>query len=321
MQVVRIEQRTEQWHEFRANGIGGSEVAAIMGISPFQTPYGLYLEKSGRVGGKDLSRNPHVIRGIENEDRIAQIIAAHFGESGESICGIHDDYSFVRCSFDYVTHKAISEIKAPSDKQWEWVKENGPHPYYVVQAEYQAIVAETLDLESRLIYWRINEGKDELMVFPVILTQARRAEIIERVSDFWNRCIIDDVPPDLDPERDRIEINSPEWIEAAKRWVAYSLQVKDANEAVKAIKEKMQKEEAIFQRLADGFPLAEGGGIKYTRYFKRGNIDYKSAFATHAPEVTEDELNEFRKEGDFETKITVKKEKTEKTKAAKAKAA
>ena len=43
----------EQWLEYRRLGIGGSDVAAIMGISPFRTARDIYYDKLGiaEVGG------------------------------------------------------------------------------------------------------------------------------------------------------------------------------------------------------------------------------------------------------------------------------
>jgi len=43
----------EEWHENRRKGIGGSDVAAIMGINPWKTPYQVYLEKRGETPAWD----------------------------------------------------------------------------------------------------------------------------------------------------------------------------------------------------------------------------------------------------------------------------
>jgi putative phage-type endonuclease len=39
--------RTEEWHALRKTGIGGSDAAAVLGISSWKTPYEIYLEKIG----------------------------------------------------------------------------------------------------------------------------------------------------------------------------------------------------------------------------------------------------------------------------------
>ena len=47
-----------EWLAGRTNGIGASEAAATIGISPFMSTYELWEEKTGKRGSKDLSGNP-----------------------------------------------------------------------------------------------------------------------------------------------------------------------------------------------------------------------------------------------------------------------
>jgi len=43
------EDRSE-WHAARKKGLGGSDIAAVMGVSPWQTPMDVWLSKTGKVG-------------------------------------------------------------------------------------------------------------------------------------------------------------------------------------------------------------------------------------------------------------------------------
>ena len=56
-----------EWLEQRKKGIGGSDVAAIMGLSPWRTPAEVWFEKTGRVEPPDLSDKPYVQKGVELE--------------------------------------------------------------------------------------------------------------------------------------------------------------------------------------------------------------------------------------------------------------
>lgn len=47
LQRHMIEERTPEWFEFRRNGIGGSEVGAILRLDPYQTAAQIYAEKVG----------------------------------------------------------------------------------------------------------------------------------------------------------------------------------------------------------------------------------------------------------------------------------
>lgn len=44
---------TAQWHADRATGVGGSDVPVILGLSRWESPYGLWLIKTGRVTPDD----------------------------------------------------------------------------------------------------------------------------------------------------------------------------------------------------------------------------------------------------------------------------
>ena len=43
----------EQWLENRKGGIGSSEVATIVGLNPYETPYQLWLRKTGQIPAKE----------------------------------------------------------------------------------------------------------------------------------------------------------------------------------------------------------------------------------------------------------------------------
>lgn len=47
--LAHLENQSEGWHKLRATGIGGSDVAAICGISPWTSPFTLWARKTGRI--------------------------------------------------------------------------------------------------------------------------------------------------------------------------------------------------------------------------------------------------------------------------------
>lgn len=52
-----------EWLAVRRQGIGGSDVAAIMGLSKWRTPYQVWAEKRGEVEPEDISGKPAVMWG------------------------------------------------------------------------------------------------------------------------------------------------------------------------------------------------------------------------------------------------------------------
>ena len=49
-----FESGTSEWHEARADGIGGSEVGTILGLNPWESPYYLWATKTGQLPPKVL---------------------------------------------------------------------------------------------------------------------------------------------------------------------------------------------------------------------------------------------------------------------------
>jgi putative phage-type endonuclease len=49
-----FESGTSEWHELRADGIGGSEIGTILGLNPWESPYYLWASKTGQIPPKVL---------------------------------------------------------------------------------------------------------------------------------------------------------------------------------------------------------------------------------------------------------------------------
>ena len=61
----------EQWLEERKKHIGGSDAAALMGLSPWKSPYALWAEKTGAMEPDDLSDKEAVRLGNDLEAYVA----------------------------------------------------------------------------------------------------------------------------------------------------------------------------------------------------------------------------------------------------------
>jgi putative phage-type endonuclease len=53
--VGTFEPGSPEWHAARANGLGGSEIAAVLGLSPFESRFSLWHRKAGAIGPVDLN--------------------------------------------------------------------------------------------------------------------------------------------------------------------------------------------------------------------------------------------------------------------------
>ena len=48
--IGRFEPGSTEWHAARANGLGGSEVAPLLGLSPYESRFSLWHRKAGNIG-------------------------------------------------------------------------------------------------------------------------------------------------------------------------------------------------------------------------------------------------------------------------------
>lgn len=70
----------EEWLSARRSGVGGSDVAAILGLSPWRGTYAVWAEKCGLAEAEDISEKPRVEWGIRLEDSIFEKFAEEHPE-------------------------------------------------------------------------------------------------------------------------------------------------------------------------------------------------------------------------------------------------
>lgn len=68
-----FEPGSDQWHAARANGIGGSEIAAVMGLSPYESRFSLWHRKKGLIG--PVEESPQMRWGKKHEPTICDEFA------------------------------------------------------------------------------------------------------------------------------------------------------------------------------------------------------------------------------------------------------
>lgn len=71
IQVSTLKMTDDEWHDYRMNGIGASEVSTVLGLNPYKSSIELYYEK---IGQKPINRNENAAMfwGTELEEVIGQ---------------------------------------------------------------------------------------------------------------------------------------------------------------------------------------------------------------------------------------------------------
>ncbi len=140
----------EEWLEERKKGIGGSDVACILGMSPYKTNVELWEEKVGLREPEDISQKEYVKNGTDSEDPLRKLFAIDYKqyevlhEENEIIR--NEEHSFIQVSPDCrliekeTGRKGFLEIKRceiMSYKQYEkWKDGNIPQNYYLQTLQY-----------------------------------------------------------------------------------------------------------------------------------------------------------------------------------------
>lgn len=138
---------TQEQLEARKQGIGGSDAAAAIGLSPYKTPLELYLEKRGEIKPPDLSDNPKVHFGEVLEEIIAQEYTRQTGRKVRRVNQTlyHPDYPWMLCHLDRSVvggNGYALECKATSIKEG-WGEEGTdqvPEPI-LIQCQHNLAVA------------------------------------------------------------------------------------------------------------------------------------------------------------------------------------
>ncbi len=192
----------EQWLALRQLGIGSSDAAVAVGLSPYKCPLSLWLEKTGRKPPEDLSDKPAVLWGIELEPVLAQVYAKRTGYKVRRVNAIlqHPAYPFMLANLDreIVGHPdgpGILEIKTASyhsAPQWE----EGIPIAYQCQVLHQLAVTGHAWAEVAVLI-----GGQDFRLYRIERDDDKIADLIEREAAFW-QAVTEDRQPAPDGSAD-----------------------------------------------------------------------------------------------------------------------
>ncbi len=181
-----------QWLEERRKGIGSSDCAAVLGLSPWKSPYQLYTEKRGEV--REWAGNSQTNWGLLMEPALRQFYSDFTGRPvrlPEKIM-YHSRFPFMLASLDGFTDDArVVELKtARSGNKWGEPGTSEIPEYYLLQVQHQMIVS---GFEVADVVVSIAGGSPQLYEVPADKELAEM--IIEACAAFWKR-VVDGNPPD-----------------------------------------------------------------------------------------------------------------------------
>ena len=183
----------EEWLKEREYGIGASEVGAVLGVSPYETPFSLWLKKTKQIPPEP--ENEAMLMGHMLEDVVAKRWEMETGEkviksSAADIIYVHPEYDFLRATPDRIVRgrKKLLEIKTTVTS----VDQDDIYPHWLAQVQFQMYVTGIHDAD---LAWLV-QGR--YFGYAHIQYDEEFADfIVERVKEFWNDSVIGGKEPEL----------------------------------------------------------------------------------------------------------------------------
>jgi putative phage-type endonuclease len=256
-----------------------------MGLSPFASPYALWLQKTGR---KEAELTLPMKRGTELEPAAR---AAYEELTGSVMQPLVLEEGIYSASLDGMTLAGdlVLEIKCPmqgrQSKLWQAVSEGIVPEHYQIQIQHQLMVS--------------GAGCGHLWVFDGnangMLTEVPRDNsMISRILEAWQQFepfLAKDSPPPLTDADTRLRTDAP-WLEMAQAFIQAKAQAEEAASGLETAREALLK--------LTEHPREQGAGVTVTRFWKQGGVDYK-----RVPGLEGVDLDLYRRKAAAEVRITV----------------
>lgn len=185
----------EEWLELRRHSIGGSDAAAIVGLSKWASPYTVWADKTGRL--PDKPDTEAMRQGRDLEEYVAQRFSEATGKRVKRCNAILYNPAYPHSHADVdrmiVGENAGLECKTTSTldvKQFRGVE--FPEKYYAQCVHYMAITGADRWYLAVLVL-----GK-EFHVYTLERDEAEIRALMDAETAFWEQYVETDTPPAAD---------------------------------------------------------------------------------------------------------------------------
>lgn len=237
--IGNFENQSREWHDLRKTGIGGSDVAAIVGVSPWTSPFTLWAKKTGRIVDESAPSEA-----AEWGTRLESVVLDKFEETNPNLTVFREvgtwqhkerDFQLANPDAIYLNEDGdygIIEVKT-SRYEDDWT--NGVPEYYKTQVRWYA---QTFGFSSRIYVVALFAGS-KYKVFELEADAFEEESNLAKVEAFLP-YLADDSQPDYDGSLSTYatvrelhpEIDPDLDVELGELFVHYSLALNDEKQAV-----------------------------------------------------------------------------------------
>jgi len=277
MEVINLEQGSQEWHDFRKTKIGASELAYLYNANPFckasdQMKFLIGL----KLGFNEIFYNSAMKAGHDNEKFIIEHVEKEYNIVTQPLVGYKEN---LVASYDGITfdNDIVVEVKF-SKHTYEYIKKNNDAPeHYYLQVQQQLLVSGA----EKAIFAAMHSDTREVAMCEIYPHSEVHSEIMAKVEEFY------------------ILFNSKKWKEedfneerTDKEWVKLTNNYRKAKEAEVKAKEKADKLKQELIELS-GNMRSKGNGVSVYPIKGRETIDYKKVVSDNHIEID----NKYKKVG------------------------
>lgn len=196
---------TEQQKEQRRSGIGGSDAAAVVGLSRYKTPVDVYLQKLGLAADDSESEAAYWGNVLE------AVVAEEFARRNNLLIKNSEElikskkYPWMLANVDRVlTPNAILECKTASAyKAGEWGEEGTDEmpDEYLLQCVHYRIVT-----ECDFVALAVLIGGQQYRQYKYEKNTKLEEKLIQKEHDFWHKHVLEQEPPTIKSYEDALKL-------------------------------------------------------------------------------------------------------------------
>lgn len=210
--IIRISKKDmshDEWILARKDGIGGSEAAAIMGLSKYSSPYRVWADKMNLIEPTPVSEAMR--QGTDLEDYVAKRFSEQTGKKVHNTNFIYKnpEYPFALANVDRLITGEDAGLECKTTSEMNLKKFKGgefPENYYAQCMHYLMVTGLKRWYLAVLVYSR------GFYVFEIERNEEEIAALAKAEADLW-ACVKSGIPPVVDGKDATAatleEINSP----------------------------------------------------------------------------------------------------------------
>lgn len=162
--LIELDQRTNEWLEWRDKGITSSDIVQTWFNASFDDIL-MWLKKKCSKERTLASDNIHIKRGIYYEPIVRDLVNHRFSKRFLPRCGVNDEHTWAISSFDGIDleESIVLEIKCPSKFNYSKLSEEFSFKHFV-QLQWHGLVFGRAK-QLWLVYYESESGNIQLYRF------------------------------------------------------------------------------------------------------------------------------------------------------------